>query len=123
MKWYFEAMNKYAVFEGRSRRKEYWMFVLMNIIIGVMLGVVEAIVAPQSNGKVLARIYQLAVMVPTIAVGVRRLHDTEHSGWWLLFPVVNLILLVRKSQPGTNRFGADPTATSPTGEILATPLS
>ena len=92
MRWYLEVLKKYAVFRGRARRKEYWMFFLFNLLIAVALGFVEGLVgiAPESDESVLVTIYQLAILIPAIAVGVRRMHDTDHSGWWLLFPIVNL---------------------------------
>lgn len=114
MNWYLQVLKKYAVFSGRARRKEYWMFFLFNIIIAVALGLVEGFVgiAPESNESVLATVYQLAILLPSIAVGVRRMHDTDHSGWWLLFPIVNLVLAVREGQRSENRFGPDPKATA-----------
>jgi len=112
MHWYLGVLKKYAVFSGRARRKEYWMFVLFNILIGGALGLVEGLlgIAPESNESVLVPIYQLAILIPSIAVGVRRMHDTDHSGWWLLFPIVNLVLTVREGQRSENRFGTDPKA-------------
>lgn len=114
MSWYLGVLKKYAVFGGRARRKEYWMFILFNIIIAFVLGFVSGLldVAPQTT-HALGTIYQLGVLIPAIAVGVRRMHDTEHSGWWLLFPVVNLILAVREGQRGGNRFGPDPKTATP----------
>ena len=110
MNWYLEAMKKYAVFSGRARRKEYWMFFLFNLIIAFGLGLVEGIldIAPESDDSILATIYQLAVLIPSIAVGVRRMHDTDHSGWWLLLPIVNLVFACTEGTRGDNRFGADP---------------
>ncbi|MEX2081893.1 MAG: DUF805 domain-containing protein, partial [Dehalococcoidia bacterium] len=108
---------KYAVFTGRARRREYWMFFLFNILIAVALGLIEGIlsIAPESDESILVTIYQLAILIPAIAVGVRRMHDTDHSGWWLLFPIVNLVLAVREGQHGDNRFGPDPKATPAEG--------
>lgn len=111
MNWYLGVLKKYAVFSGRARRKEYWMFFLFNIIIAVVISIVAGIldIAPQSGqGNVLFRIYAMAVLMPSIAVGVRRMHDTDHSGWWLLLPIVNLVLAVLEGQRGDNRFGPDP---------------
>ena len=112
MSWYIAVLKKYAVFSGRARRKEYWMFVLFNMIIAFVLGLVEGIlgIAPESDSSILASIYQLAVFLPTIAVGVRRMHDTDHSGWWLLFPIVNLVFACTEGTRSENRFGADPKA-------------
>ncbi|MDX9746721.1 MAG: DUF805 domain-containing protein [Syntrophales bacterium] len=117
MDWYLMVLKKYAVFSGRSRRKEYWMFFLFNIIIGLVLGLVEGIagIARQSDQSILATLYMLAVLVPGIAVGVRRLHDTGRTGWWLLISLVPLIgaivlfiMLVQDSQTGENQYGPNP---------------
>jgi len=119
MNWYLEVLKKYAVFNGRARRKEYWMFFLFNIIIGAVLGLVEGIagIAPESAQSVLANLYMLAVLIPGLAVGVRRLHDTGRSGWWLLIAfvpiigvIVLLVYLVQDSQPGENQYGPNPKA-------------
>lgn len=102
---YLDVLKKYAVFSGRARRKEYWMFVLFNCLISVALGVIDGVMG---WSQVLSNIYALAVLIPGIAVGVRRLHDTDHSGWWLLVPFANLVFLATDSTPGTNRFGPSP---------------
>jgi uncharacterized membrane protein YhaH (DUF805 family) len=100
MNWYLAVLKKYAVFSGRARRKEYWMFILFNLIIAFVLGFVEGIV----GGKgLLGNLYTLAMIIPGIAVGVRRMHDTDRSGWWLLLPIVNLVFLIQDSQHGNNR--------------------
>ncbi len=116
MNWYLQVLKKYAVFSGRARRKEYWMFFLFNLIIAFVLGFIEGIVgiALESGQSVLSTIYQLAVLIPTIAVGVRRMHDTDHSGWWLLVPVANIVFAVSEGTRGDNRFGSDPKAISQT---------
>ena len=117
MGWYFEVLKKYAVFSGRARRKEYWMFVLFNLIIAFILGSIEGIsgIASESYPSVLATLYSLAVLIPSLAVGVRRLHDTGRTGWWLLIslaPVVGsivlLIFMVQDSQQGENQYGPNP---------------
>ena len=115
MNWYFQVLKKYAVFSGRARLNEYWMFCLFNILIAVALGFVEGIlgIAPESNESILVTIYQLVILLPAIAVGVRRMHDTDHSGWWLLLPIVNLVFAVTEVTRGDNRFGPDPKATAP----------
>ena len=104
MEYYIGVLKKYAVFEGRARRKEYWMFVLFNVIISLVLGFVAGMI----KLPILGTLYSLAVMVPSIAVGVRRMHDTDHSGWWLLLPIVNLVFACTDSTPGPNRFGENP---------------
>ncbi|MBU1086936.1 MAG: DUF805 domain-containing protein [Candidatus Omnitrophica bacterium] len=112
MNWYLAVLKKYAVFQGRARRKEYWMFFLFNMIIAFVLGLIEGLSGINPNGgqSILADIYQLAVLVPSIAVGIRRMHDVNKSGWFMLIPIYNLILAVTSGDAGENRFGADPLA-------------
>jgi uncharacterized membrane protein YhaH (DUF805 family) len=118
MNWYLEVLKKYAVFNGRARRKEYWMFFLFNVIISTVLMIVDGIVgtsaAPGAIG-LLGGLYTLAVLIPGIAVAVRRLHDTGRSGLWILIglvPFVGLIVLivfmVQDGTPGENEFGKNP---------------
>lgn len=125
MHWYLEVLKKYAVFGGRARRKEYWMFFLFNIIVSIGLTIVSIIIADVTKAthglNPLNTLYSLAVLLPGIAVGVRRMHDTDHSGWWLLFPIANLILAVRDGQREDNRFGSDPKATPPTTRRTVSP--
>ena len=112
MNWYLMALKKYADFSGRARRTEYWMFFLVNIVIAVVLGIVEAILG---GPGILGGLYSLAVLLPSIAVTVRRLHDTGRTGWWMLvalIPVIGaivlLVFMVLDSQPGSNQFGPNP---------------
>lgn len=118
MDWYIEVLKKYAVFSGRSRRKEYWFFVLFNLIISGALYMVDNMlgtVNEEAGAGVLGGIYSLAVLIPSIAVLVRRLHDTDRSGWWILIgliPFIGVIVLlvfaVQDGSPGQNRFGDNP---------------
>lgn len=110
MNWYLEVLKKYAVISGRARRQEYWMFFLFNMIIAFVLGFIEGLtkVAGGSETSIFATIYQLAVLIPSIAVGVRRMHDTNRSGWWLLLPIANLVFLCSNGDAGDNRYGPDP---------------
>ncbi len=116
MRWYVEVLKKYGVFSGRSRRREYWFFVLFNFIFTFVLSFIDHVAGLADSGYLtLAGLYALAVLVPAIAVGVRRLHDTDRSGWWLLIafvPLIGLIVLivflVSDGQPGNNRFGPNP---------------
>jgi len=118
MNWYIEALKKYAVFEGRARRKEYWFFVLFSIIITMVLSVLDGALGLfdlETGIGLLSGIYSLAVLIPSISVGVRRLHDTNRSGWWLLITVIPLIgaiviivLLALDSKPGDNEYGSNP---------------
>jgi len=112
MRLYIDGLKKYAQFGGRARRREYWMFALFNMLIVIGLSIVDG-VSSGSDGRassIFVNLYQLAVLVPSVAVGVRRMHDTDHRGWWLLVPVFNLILALREGQNGDNRFGSDPKA-------------
>ena len=113
MQWYLAVMRKYAVFSGRARRKEYWMFFLFNTLIALAIGFVTGLLGGllgmgTSLGSAANGLYSLAVLVPGIAVGVRRLHDSGRSGWWLLLPLVNLILLCYDSQANDNEYGPNP---------------
>ena len=123
MHWYVEVLKKYAVFSGRARRKEYWMFVLVNVIISLVLGLLQVITTGENGTSPLvwlSSLYSLAILLPSLAVMVRRLHDTNHSGWWyfmILVPfigvIVLLVWLVKDSDPGENRFGPNPKQASP----------
>lgn len=112
MDWYIKVLKEYVNFAGRARRKEYWMFTLINVIVSIVLGVVAGMI----KLPILATIYSLAVLLPSIGVAVRRLHDTNRSGWFLLLalvPLVNLYLiylLVIDSDPSTNPYGPNPKA-------------
>jgi len=110
MNYYFEVFKKYAVFKGRARRKEYWMFFLFNFIIALVLGLIEGLVGfnSENDESVLASIYQLVVLVPSLAVGVRRMHDINKSGWNLIIPIYNIVLLCTDGTKGDNNYGSDP---------------
>ncbi len=117
MNWYMEVLRKYAVFSGRARRKEYWMFTLFNIIVYIVLAIIDSAAGLQLGDSpygILTAIYGLAVLIPSLAVAVRRLHDTGRSAWWLLIgliPLINLILLVLMvldSEPVDNEYGPNP---------------
>lgn len=120
MEWYFAVVKNYAGFSGRARRREYWIFALINLIIGILLtGVGRAL-----GTSVLSTIYSLAVLIPGLAVGARRLHDTNRSGWLLLLGLIPfigwlvlIIFLVQDGTRGDNRFGPDPKA----APVLAAP--
>ncbi len=118
MNWYFKVLKNYGVFIGRASRKEFWFFFLINSVISMLLIFVDYGLGTIDEGAQLGWIsgfYVLATALPTFAVGVRRLHDSGRSGWWLaigLVPVVgNLVLLVLfllESNPGENQFGHYP---------------
>lgn len=120
MNWYLEVLKKYAVFSGRARRKEYWFFVLFNIIISIVLvfiDVAAGLYNQESGLGMLSGIYSLAVIIPGLAVTVRRLHDTDKTGWWVLIAlipligaIVLLVFMLLDSQPGENKYGPSPKA-------------
>ena len=130
MEWMILPLKRYLEFGGRSRRKEFWMFILFSILVGIAAGIVDAILGYgsgssyaaangvhasfRSNGPV-GGLTSLALLIPSLAVTFRRLHDTDRSAWWLLLtllPVIGWIALIVyyciEGTPGPNRFGADP---------------
>ena len=118
MNWYLDALKKYADFSGRARRKAYWVFVLITLVITILLTLVDGalgLYSVESGLGVLSGLYSLAVLVPSISVGARRLHDTNRSGWWLLLglipligAIVLLVMLCLNSTPGDNDYGPNP---------------
>ncbi len=117
MNWYLEVLKQYAVFSGRARRKEYWMYTLFNFIVSFVLGLAAGILGAvtESDLSIISLLYGLAVMLPSIGVSIRRLHDIGRSGWWLLLAfipilgwIVLLIFHVKDSAWGANEYGANP---------------
>ena len=115
--WYLTALKKYAVFSGRARRKEYWWFTLLSLLFIFALGLVEGAlgIAPEIDVSVLGTLYILAVAIPWTAVGVRRLHDSGHSAWWLLIGLIPLlgnvilfVFMIEDSDVGQNAYGPNP---------------
>ena len=112
MNWYLEVLRNYATFSGRSRRMEYWMFALINAIIGLAISSIEILAG---GPGIIGVLYGLAVFIPGIAVTVRRLHDINRSGWWLLIllipligAVIILIFMIFDSQSNMNKYGNNP---------------
>jgi uncharacterized membrane protein YhaH (DUF805 family) len=112
MDWYLTVLKKYAVFNGRSQRAEYWYFVLFNMIVTFVLGFIERQVGVPG---ILSMLYGLGVLVPGLAVSIRRLHDTGKTGWWILIGliplvgfIVLLVFMVQDSQPNENQYGPSP---------------
>ena len=117
MEWYLKVINSYSDFSGRSRRKEYWMFFLINSIFSIIgfyldniLGTVWAI----GYGPIYVG-YGLAVLIPSLAVAIRRLHDVGKSGWYyllVLLPIIGpiwlIVLFAKEGEQGDNRFGSNP---------------
>jgi uncharacterized membrane protein YhaH (DUF805 family) len=105
------VLTQYATFSGRARRSEYWWFFLAYFIASVVASIIDGILGVMVLGVILG----LGLLIPTLAVGVRRLHDIGKSGWWLLIgliPLVGAIVLLvfacQDSQPGTNQWGPSP---------------
>ncbi|SFC93087.1 DUF805 domain-containing protein [Tropicimonas isoalkanivorans] len=108
------CIQKYVQFSGRARRPEYWWFALFNFLGSIISQMIDRLLFGPDVG-VLAAIWGLALLLPSIAVGVRRLHDLEKSGWWLLIaliPIIGFLVLlywfVQKGTEGPNRFGPEP---------------
>lgn len=121
---YLDVLKKYTVFNGRASRTEYWTFFLFNVLISLVLGTLDGIIG--SEMQVLSNIYSLAVLIPGLAVAVRRLHDTGHSAWWLLINLIPIagwiwfiVLLATKSDEATNKYGAKPVDAAPTAPAQA----
>ena len=119
MNYFIDCLTKkYACFSGRARRKEYWLFVLFNLIASIIIGVIAGVLAGATGVgafSYLGSIYSLAVLIPGFAVLFRRLHDTGRSGWWWLIafiPIIGWIVLIvfccLDSQPGDNQYGPNP---------------
>ncbi len=116
MSWFIEALKKYAVFSGRSRRKEYWYFALFVVVISIVLTIIDGLIGAydRSTGAgLLSGIFSLAILIPSIAVSVRRLHDIDRTGWWVLIslvPLIGFIVLIV--------FHVQDTRRAPTGMVL-----
>lgn len=117
MEWFLLALKKYAEFNGRSRRKEYWMFYLFTIIVNIPLGVLDEIADTtfQYGSGVFSSMFSLFTLLPWISLTVRRLHDLNKSGWYLLLiflPIIGwiwlFVLTVTNGDQGPNKYGADP---------------
>jgi uncharacterized membrane protein YhaH (DUF805 family) len=126
MQWYTDVLKKYVQFSGRARRKEFWMFVLISTIISIIFSFIDRLIGTDyNNGSsgLLQSIYSLVVLLPTIAVGVRRMHDTGRSGWWVLInllPCIGwiwfIVLAAREGAAGDNQYGPDPKAAERFGQ-------
>lgn len=130
MEWMMMPLKRYADFQGRSRRKEYWMFLLGVLIVAFILGAIEGVVG--LNGMVggiygpLTLLFLLAVIVPGIAVQVRRFHDQDKSGWFVLLGLIPfvgglvvLVFMLLEGTKGPNRFGPDPKDMSGGAEVFS----
>lgn len=102
--WYIKALENYFNFKSRARRKEYWMFALINVVCVFVI----AFGGLYLKAPWLVSIYQILVAIPSLSVGVRRMHDTDRSGWFLLIPFYSFYLLCIDGDKKPNRFGPDP---------------
>lgn len=112
MNWYLHVLKNYFVFKGRSRRKEYWMFVLYNFIISLGLAILEIVL---SIPMVLTGFYTLFIFIPSLTLTIRRFHDIGKSAWWVLIcfvpligPILMIIFACLDSQPSSNKYGHIP---------------
>ena len=123
MSYYLTVLKKYAVFTGRARRAEFWYFVLFNFIVSMVLQMLFGSVAETAEDGAasplafLPVLYTLVILLPSLAVAIRRLHDTGRSGWWILIaliPLVGTIVLivfyVQDGDAGDNAYGTNPKA-------------
>jgi uncharacterized membrane protein YhaH (DUF805 family) len=114
MNWFLDILKtKYAKFDGRAQREEYWMYYLIYIIIYIVLAAIDYAL----HMKFLSSIFSLALLIPSIAVAARRLHDINRSGWWqllALIPIIGWIILliwyITDSDSGSNQYGPNPKA-------------
>ena len=138
MHWMLMPLKRYFDFSGRSRRKEYWSFFLFVVICEIILMILDsalglggsatssssygdggASVSFNLTGGLLTMIFILAMIIPGIAVAVRRVHDSDKSGWFVLVPIYNLILMFLEGTRGPNRFGPDPKGGEPEAKVFA----
>lgn len=118
MRWFLLAWSRAAEFTGRSRRKEYWMFQVFNMLVGIGIGIVALLIGGDGGVKVFAfclGVYGLVSFVPSLSCTVRRLHDIGKSGWWyfigfipLIGGIILLIFMVLDSDPDRNDYGPNP---------------
>lgn len=115
MNEFMTALRKYAVFQGRARRREYWMFTLGTVILGVIAGAIDAGLTAVAGVAFVGILLNLALIVPSLSVTARRLHDIGRSGWWMLLiliPLVGWIVLfifsIKGGDQGPNAWGDDP---------------
>jgi uncharacterized membrane protein YhaH (DUF805 family) len=114
-----KCLTNYANFEGRARRSEYWWFFLFNIILSIITTMIDISILQKGVNDVgiVNTILSLALLLPSIAVGVRRMHDLGKSGWFILIPIYNIILFCTNGQDGTNEYGPDPKSDTLVDEI------
>ncbi len=111
MKFFLKALQNYAVFSGRATRQEFWMFILFNVIFNIVTVILDTMLGTfdeQLGTGLIGGIYSLVVLIPSLSVAVRRMHDVGKSGWFILVPIYNFVLAVTEGDKGENRFGSVP---------------
>jgi uncharacterized membrane protein YhaH (DUF805 family) len=108
MNYYLAALQNFATFSGRARRSEYWYFQLFNVIITIVLTVIGFFI----HFPFLGNIFSLVMLIPTLAVGVRRMHDVGKSGFFILIPIYSLILALTEGEANENQYGPNPKETN-----------
>ncbi|HDM8195234.1 DUF805 domain-containing protein [Vibrio harveyi] len=116
--WYYMVILNYSNFSGRARRQEYWYFTLVNVLVNLVMGIIDRVIGSvmqMDNFGFFGVIYALFIMIPSIAVTVRRLHDSGRTGWWALIafvPIIGVLVLlyflIQDSEEGSNQYGANP---------------
>ncbi len=111
MNWFIKVLKQYADFNGRARRTEYWMYTLFYVIFSVAAQILDSALGlatlEDGNGPIYL-ILSLGLLIPSIAVCVRRMHDLGKSGWYIIIPIYNIILAATNGQVGENQYGPDP---------------
>jgi uncharacterized membrane protein YhaH (DUF805 family) len=125
MHWYLDVLKRYVDFSGRTGRKEFWMFTLINFVVAVGVFAADRLILGEDTLPYLYCLYGVAVLLPVLSVTVRRLHDIDFSAWWYLIVfiplvggIVLLILLVKKGTPIENRYGSVPATPSSSDMII-----
>ncbi|MGR5275105.1 DUF805 domain-containing protein [Vibrio rotiferianus] len=116
--WYYKVILNYTNFNGRARRQEYWYFTLVNVLVNLVMGIIDRVIGSvmqMDNFGFFGVIYALFIMIPSIAVTVRRLHDSGRTGWWALIafvPAIGILVLlyflIQDSEEGSNQYGVSP---------------
>ena len=116
--WYYKVILNYTNFNGRARRQEYWYFTLVNVLVNLVMGIIDRVIGSvmqMDNFGFFSVISALFIMIPSIAVTVRRLHDSGRTGWWALIafvPVIGILVLlyflIQDSEEGSNQYGVSP---------------
>jgi uncharacterized membrane protein YhaH (DUF805 family) len=104
--YFLDAYRKFGDFKGRSRRSEYWYFALFFFLAIIVIVMLASLIG--TIGYVLYGVFVLASFIPSLSLGVRRMHDAGKSGWFLLIPIYSIILTFTDSEPGTNKWGPNP---------------